>query len=47
VSVQRHPDIVPSTPLSLWGGAEMEFSYAVSVIADACAFAEVRAAPTN
>jgi hypothetical protein len=45
VSVPRHPDIGPDTPLSLWGGETMEFSYAVSVIADACEFAEARAAP--
>ena len=47
VTLERHLDIAPSTPLSLWGGAEMEFGYAVSVIADACEFAEARAAPTN
>jgi hypothetical protein len=41
----RHPDIDPSTPGALWGGAEMEFDYAVSVYADACEFAEARAAP--
>ncbi len=43
----QHPDLDPSTPSALWGGAEMEFDYAVSVIADACAFAEARAAPDS
>jgi hypothetical protein len=47
VSVPKLPDIGPSTPLSLWGGESMQFDYAVSVIADACEFAEARAAPTN
>ena len=47
VTLQKHPDIGPHTPLSLWGGATMEFGYAVSVIADACEFAEARAAPNN
>jgi Domain of unknown function (DUF222)/HNH endonuclease len=47
VNLQPRPDIGPSTPEALWGGAGMEFSYAVSVIADACEFAEARAAPTN
>ena len=47
VSAHRHPDIGPSTPLSLWGGEAMQFSYAVSLIADACAFAEARAAPNS
>jgi hypothetical protein len=41
------PDIRPSTPVALWGGEEMAFGYAVSVIADACAFAEGRAAPDS
>lgn len=41
----RQPDIDPRTPEALWGGAEMEFGYAVSVIADACEIAEARAAP--
>jgi hypothetical protein len=41
----RHPDIGPSTPVALWGGEEMDFSYAVSVIWDACELAEARAAP--
>jgi hypothetical protein len=39
----RHPEITPGTPVSEWGGGGMEFGYAVSVIADACAFAEARA----
>jgi hypothetical protein len=47
VTLERHPDIGPSTPAALWGGEEMHFSYAVSVIADACEFAEARAAPAN
>jgi hypothetical protein len=47
VRTPRHPDITPSTPWSLWGGAEMEFGYTVSVIADACEFAEARAAPVS
>jgi hypothetical protein len=47
VSLKRNPDIGPSTPFSLWGGEAMQFSYAVSVIADACEFAEARAAPPN
>ena len=42
----QHPGVGPSTPEALWGGAEMDFSYAVSVIADAREFAEARAAPT-
>ena len=41
----QHPDIGPRTPEALCGGAEMQFSYAVSVICDACEFAEARAAP--
>jgi hypothetical protein len=47
VSVPRNPDIGPSTPLSFWGGEAMQFSYAVSVIADPYEFAEARAASTN
>jgi hypothetical protein len=43
----RHPDIHPSTPEALWGGAEMEFGYAVDVIWEACEFAEARAAPVD
>jgi hypothetical protein len=31
----------------LWGGAEIEFSYAVSVVAHAREFAEARAAPDS
>jgi Domain of unknown function (DUF222)/HNH endonuclease len=42
----QYPNIDPSTPEALWGGAEMEFSYAVSVIANAREFAEARAAPS-
>jgi len=45
LSRDAHPDIGPGTAAALWGGAEMEFNYAVSVIADACEFAEARAAP--
>ena len=37
--------IDPDTPRASWGGAEMDFSYAVSVIAEAREFAEARAAP--
>ncbi len=40
-----HPDIHPGTPEASWGGAEMEFGYAVDVIWGACVFAEARAAP--
>jgi hypothetical protein len=47
VNLEPRPDIGPSTAEALWGGAGMEFSYTVSVIADACEFAEARAAPTN
>lgn len=43
----KHPDIGPETPAALWGGEEMQFGYAVSVIADACEFAEARAAPAS
>lgn len=43
----EHPNIGPETPAALWGGEEMQFSYAVSVIADACEFAEARAAPVS
>lgn len=46
VTLQRNPDIGPLTPWSLWGGARMDFDYAVSVIANSCEFAEARAAPT-
>jgi len=45
VTLDRNPDIGPSTAEALWGGAEMEFGYAVDVIWDACEFAEARAAP--
>ena len=45
VSVQTRPGMGPDTSLSLWGGETMQFSYAVSVIADACEFAEAGAAP--
>jgi hypothetical protein len=41
----QNPDIGPHTPVAQWGGEEMDFSYAVSVIWDACEFAEARAAP--
>jgi hypothetical protein len=47
VSAPNRPDINPGTAEALWGGAALEFGYAVSVIADACEFAEARAAPTN
>ena len=43
----EHPDIGPQTPAALWGGEEIQLSYAVSVIADACEFAEARAAPAS
>jgi hypothetical protein len=43
----RHPNVDPDTPTALWGGEEMDFSYAVSVIADGREFAEARAAPTH
>jgi hypothetical protein len=45
VLLAQHPEISPDTPGALWGGAEMEFGYAVSVIWDACESAEARAAP--
>jgi hypothetical protein len=45
VTLERHPDIGPSTPEALWGGEATHFGYAVSVIADTCAFGEARAAP--
>jgi hypothetical protein len=41
----QRPDIGPRTPEAQWGGEEMQFSYAVSVIWDACEFAEARAGP--
>jgi hypothetical protein len=44
---EQHPNIDPSTPGALWGGVELDFSYAVSVIADAREFAEARAAPDS
>jgi hypothetical protein len=47
VTLDWRPDIGPTMPEAQWGGEAMHFSYAVSVIADACAFAEARAAPTN
>ena len=47
VALDRRPDISPTTPAALWGGEAMHFSYAVSVIADSCAFAEARAAPDS
>jgi len=43
----QRPDIGPRTPEALWGGEEMQFSYAVSVIWDACELAEARAAPAG
>jgi Domain of unknown function (DUF222) len=43
-----HDRVVPSVlPRALWGGEEMQFDYAVSVIFDACAYAEARAAPDS
>ena len=45
VTLEKDRRITPSTPEALWGGVDLEFSYAVSVIADACEFAEARAAP--
>jgi hypothetical protein len=45
ITLDHNPEIGPSTPAALWGGEEMEFSYAVSVIADAREFTEARAAP--
>jgi hypothetical protein len=47
VTLERNPSIDSRTPIALWGGERMEFGYAVSVIADSCAFAEARAAPAN
>ena len=47
VSFERNSSIDSRTPGALWGGERMEFGYAVSVIADSCAFAEARAAPNN
>jgi len=45
VLLETNPDIGPLTPWSLWGGARMDFDYAVSVYADACELAEARPAP--
>lgn len=45
VTMERNPNIGPSTPWAQWGGERMEFDYAVSVIAEARAFAQARAAP--
>jgi hypothetical protein len=45
VILEKDRRITPSTPEALWGGVDLEFSYAVSVIADVCEFAEARAAP--
>ena len=45
IILEKDPGIRPSTAEALWGGVDLEFSYAVSVIADACEFAEARAAP--
>jgi hypothetical protein len=39
----EHPDIGPRTSEALWGGEEMQFSYAVSAIWDAYELAEARA----
>jgi hypothetical protein len=39
----QHPDIGPRTPEALWGGEEMQFSYAASAIWDAYELAEARA----
>jgi hypothetical protein len=47
VALKRNPGFDAGTPVALWGGAEMQFGYAVSVIADACEFAEARAAPES
>jgi len=47
VILEKDPRIGPSTAEALWGGVDLEFSYAVSVIADACEFAEARAAPDS
>ena len=47
VLCSQHPDIGPETPAALWRGEAMQLSYAVSVIADACEFAEARAAPAS
>lgn len=47
VTLERNPLIDSSTPGALWGGERMDFGYAVSVIADSCAFAEARAAPDS
>ena len=45
IILEKDRRITPSTPEALWGGVDLEFSYAVSVIADACEIAEARAAP--
>jgi hypothetical protein len=45
VMLQPNPAIGPLTPWSQWGGARMDFDYAVSMIANSCEFAEARAAP--
>jgi hypothetical protein len=45
VTLERNPRIDSHTAGATWGGGRMDFGYAVSVIADSCAFAEARAAP--
>lgn len=45
VTLEKDPRISPHTPVSEWGGARMDFDYAISVFANACEFAEARAAP--
>ncbi len=47
VTLERNPRIDSRTPGALWSGERMDFGYAVSVIADSCAFAEARAAPDS
>jgi hypothetical protein len=45
VVLEKNPDIGPLTPWSQWGGATLDFGYAIGVYADACELAEARAAP--
>ena len=45
VALEKNPSIGPLTPWSEWGGARMDFDYALSVLVNSCEFAEARAAP--
>jgi len=42
--LEKNPDVGPLTPWSQWGGADMDFNYAINVYVDACELAEARAA---